>query len=106
MTREFALLTAQFVLMRGLLIGFAGHHSHALSSAHVVHTVQAASKHFEHHPEFLSMAHALLVERSMDGSRGLATLLRDAAMDRGAAEATPASQATPAPATQDGISGA
>jgi lysine-N-methylase len=79
MTREFALLIAQFALVKGLLIGVAGCHREAFSTAHVVHTVQAASKHFEHHPEFLNMAHALLVETRLDGARGLAILLRNAA---------------------------
>jgi lysine-N-methylase len=79
MTREFALLTAQFALVKGLLIGVAGCHREGFSAAHVVHTVQAASKHFEHHPEFLKMAHALLVECQLDGARGLAVLLRNAA---------------------------
>jgi len=75
---EFSLLAAQFALMRGLLIGAAGFHGESFSAAHVIETVQPASKHFEHHPEFLTMAHALLVERGMDGARGLAILLRDA----------------------------
>lgn len=79
MAREFALLTAQFTLIKGLLIGVAGCHREAFSTAHVVHTVQAASKHFEHHPEFLNMAYALLVETGLDGARGLAILLRNAA---------------------------
>jgi lysine-N-methylase len=79
MAREFALLTAQFALIKGLLIGVAGCHREAFSRTHVVHTVQAASKHFEHHPEFLNMAHALLVETRLDGARGLAILLRNAA---------------------------
>jgi lysine-N-methylase len=77
MTREFALLTAQFALMKGLLIGVAGFHREAFSAEHVVHTVQAASKHFEHHPEFLNLAHELLVESHMDGAHGLAILLRN-----------------------------
>jgi lysine-N-methylase len=77
MTREFAMLTAQFTLMKGLLIGVAGHHRMNFEAAHVVHTMQAASKHFEHHPEFLNQAHALLVESHMDGARGLAILLRN-----------------------------
>jgi lysine-N-methylase len=76
-TREFVQLTAQFALMKGLLIGVAGFHRDGLSTEHVVHTVQAASKHFEHHPEFLNLAHELLVESRMDGARGLTILLRD-----------------------------
>ena len=77
MARESALLTAQFALIKGLLIGVAGFHREEFSTAHVVHTVQAASKHFEHHTEFLTRAHALLVEKRMDGQMGLAILLRN-----------------------------
>jgi len=114
MEREFALLTAQFALMRGLLIGAAGHNGKSFSAAHVVHTVQAATKHFEHHPEFLSMAHALLVESRMDGTAGLAILLRNAETSRpqmdppnpnqGKGESKPASPGIYAPAQQDGRS--
>jgi len=78
MSREFALLTAQFALIKGLLIGVAGFHREGLSTKHVVHTFQAASKHFEHHTDFLAQAHALLVESRMDGAQGLAILLRNA----------------------------
>ncbi len=98
MTRESTLLTAQFALMKGLLIGVAGFHREHFSASHVVHTVQAASKHFEHHPEFLTMAHALLVEKRMDGQLGLAILLRNA-KSRGLRPALPASQA---PASAEG----
>jgi hypothetical protein len=78
MARESALLTAQFALMKGLLIGVAGSHREGFSAGHVVHTMQAASKHFEHHTEFLNQAHALLVEKRMDGPQGMAILLRNA----------------------------
>ena len=97
MTREFAMLAAQFTLMRGLLIGVAGRHGPAFSTAHVVHTVQAASKHFDHHPEFLQMAYALLVESRMDGARGLAILLRSAAAGAGGDAARPATPEISAP---------
>jgi lysine-N-methylase len=79
MTREFAVLSAQFALINGLLTGVAGFHCEAFSMAHVVHTMQSASKHFEHHPEFLNLAHSLLVESNMDGARGAAILLRNPA---------------------------
>jgi lysine-N-methylase len=88
MAREYALLTAQFALMKGLLIGVAGCHRETFSTDHVVHAVQSASRHFEHHPDFLSQAHALLVESQMDGARGLAVLLRNA--DATASKAAPA----------------
>ena len=76
--QEFAKLTAQFALIRGLLIGVAGFHGAAFSTAHVVSTVQSAAKHFEHHPEFLKLSFELLLESQMDGARGMAILLRNA----------------------------
>jgi lysine-N-methylase len=79
MAREFALLTAQFTLIKGLLIGVTGFRREQFSPAHVVQTVQAAAKHFEHHPEFLVDAHVLLVESRMDGLRGMVVLLRNTA---------------------------
>jgi lysine-N-methylase len=78
MEREYALLSAQFALTKGFLIGVAGFHGDAFSTKHVVHTVQATSKHFEHHPEFLDLTYQLLRESQMDGARGLAILLRNA----------------------------
>jgi hypothetical protein len=77
MSKEFAMLTTQFALMKGLLIGVSGFHREAFSTEHAVHTFQAAAKHFEHHPEFLNLAHDLLVETRMDGARGLTILLRN-----------------------------
>jgi lysine-N-methylase len=91
MARECALLTAQFALVRGLLIGVAGFHGEAFSAAHAVHTVQAASKHFEHHPEFSHLAYELLLESRMDGARGLAILLRDAEPEAASRVVRPAS---------------
>lgn len=78
MARESVLLIAQFALMKGLLIGVAGAHRERFTAGHVVHTMQTASKHFEHHTEFLAKAHTLLVEKRMDGQLGLAVLLRNA----------------------------
>jgi len=77
LSTEFTRLSAQFALIKGLLIGVAGFHREAFSSEHVIHTVQAASKHFDHHPEFLSLAHTLLVESQLDGARGTAILQRN-----------------------------
>lgn len=78
MAREYALLTAQFALVKGFLIGVAGFHREEFSAEYVAHTVQATSKHFEHHPEFHDLAYQLLAESQMDGARGLAILLRNA----------------------------
>jgi lysine-N-methylase len=100
--RECALLTAQFALVRGLLIGVAGFHGEAFSVTHVVHTVQAASKHFEHHPKFSTLAYELLVESRMDGARGLAILLRDAEPDAASRAARPALPEIHAPGPRNG----
>lgn len=102
MTREFALLTAQFALMKGLLIGVAGCHRDGFTAEHVVHTVQAASKHFEHHPEFLNLAYNLLAESGLNGALGLAILLRNAGSGAASGEPNPASPAIYAPGPQDG----
>jgi lysine-N-methylase len=90
---EFARLAAQFVLIRGILIGVAGHYRDRFSSEHVVHTVQAISKHFEHHPKFLSSAQALVAESGLDGIAGLSILLRNGPADT----QFPAVVAVPAP---------
>jgi lysine-N-methylase len=100
MSREFALLTAQLTLVKGLLIGVAGFHRDSFAEAHVVHTVQAAAKHFEHHPEFLSMAHALLVESHMDDARGIAVLLRNGTEQTPSSGPAPASPSVETPARQ------
>jgi len=77
--QEFDGLAANFALMRGMLIGVAGYHKENFSAAHVVHTVQSASKHFEHHPDFLPKARTLLAETGMATARGLALLLNEGA---------------------------
>ena len=79
MARESVCLVAQFALMRGLLVGVAGFHGESFSISHVVHTVQSASRHFDHHANFLTKAHALLVEHQMEGQLGLGILLQMAA---------------------------
>jgi lysine-N-methylase len=77
MLKEFAMLTAQFALTKGLLIGVAGFYRENLSTAHVVHTVQASSKHFDHYPDFPKMAQELLIECELNGARGMSILLRN-----------------------------
>jgi len=77
MAREFALLATQFALIKGLLIGVAGFCGGGFTEEQVVFTVQAASKHFEHHPQFLEEAHAVLVSCELDNVRGLTMLVRN-----------------------------
>jgi lysine-N-methylase len=76
-TRAFADMVLPFALIKGLLIGVAGARGRKFCSADVVKTVQAASKHFEHNPQFLIDAHAMLAERDLDNAYGLTMLLRN-----------------------------
>ena len=82
MARQFAVLAAQFALIRGLLVGVAGHQRNRFCVDHVVHTVQAASKHFEHHPEFAGQVESLLAESRLDDAGGLTILLNEPASGR------------------------
>jgi lysine-N-methylase len=102
LTYQFALLTAQLTLMKGFMIGVAGHYREALANEHVVKTFQTASKHFEHHPEFLNQAHALLVETRMDGARGLAILTRNTVPGGASGEARQPVPAMQVPGIQSG----
>lgn len=78
MLREFAMLAAQFALAKGLLIGVAGSHRTSFSADHAIHTLQAASKHFDHYPDFPRLAYELLAELRLNGARGMSILLRNA----------------------------
>jgi len=77
MTREFSALAIQFSLIKGLLIGVAGYYKRAFSVEHVVQTIQTATKHFEHFPEFLLQAQQLLAMKNLDNAPGLTMLLRN-----------------------------
>jgi len=76
-SREFAELAMEFALVKGLLIGVAGHYREAFSSEHVVQTVQSAFKHFEHNRQFLQQANQLLAATHLDNAQGLTMLLRN-----------------------------
>lgn len=75
--KTFTLLAVQFALVKGLLIGVAGFQKDRFNPDHVVRTVQTAIRYFEHSPEFLEKALALLASREMDNARGLTMLVRN-----------------------------
>lgn len=75
--KAFAMLAIQFSLVKGLLIGVAGARGRRFSAADVVTTVRTAFKAFEHSPQFLSSAYALLESRGLADTRGLTMLLRN-----------------------------
>ena len=82
-------LAANFALMRGLLTGVAGYHRENFSAAHAVHTIQSASRHFEHHPEFVAKSRALLHEAGLTDLQGISRLLHDEAIRIPTAEPQP-----------------
>lgn len=75
--REYTLLATKFALIKGLLIGVAGCHQEVFSTEHVVQTIQAVFKHFEHNPKHLDLAYQLLVSKKLDNAHGLTMLLRN-----------------------------
>ena len=75
--RSYASLVTQFALIKGLLIGVAGHHGAGFSADHVVQTVYTTVRHFEHSPRFLSESLQMLEDRKLDDARGLTMLLRN-----------------------------
>lgn len=76
-SKAFAMLAIQFSLVQGLLIGVAGARGRRFGAADVVNTVRTAFKAFEHCPQFLSGACALLESRGLADARGLTMLLRN-----------------------------
>lgn len=75
--KAFAVLAMQFALIKGLLIGSADFHRDNFSIDHVIQIVQTACKHFEHCPEFLAEAQAILAARGLQNLPGLAALVRN-----------------------------
>jgi lysine-N-methylase len=75
--KEFALLATDFALIKGLLIGVAGAYKETFSAEHVVQTIQSASKHFEHNPEFLGKVHQILADKGIANAHGLTMLIRN-----------------------------
>jgi len=55
----------------------AGANRDGFSTAHVLHTVQTATKYFEHSTGFLERAQQLLAERGLDNARGVTMLIRN-----------------------------
>jgi lysine-N-methylase len=75
--KAYELLVIQFALVKGLLIGAAGHYRDRFCADHVVKVVQTVTRHFEHDATFLSDAHELLKEKKMNTAQGLTMLVRN-----------------------------
>lgn len=77
MAAAYTPLAVQFALVKGMLIGVSGHYGNAFALEHVVSTVYAMSRQFEHCPQFLDLATQILVERNLDNAHGITMLLRN-----------------------------
>jgi lysine-N-methylase len=76
-TKSYAMMIIEFALIKGLLIGNAGYHKKNFTAKHVIQIVQAACKHFQHSPKFLTGAYELLAHRELIHPQGLAILVRN-----------------------------
>jgi lysine-N-methylase len=75
--KAFSSFAIQFSLIKGLLIGVAGHYKQSFASEHVIQAVQTVVKHFDHNPEFLVQAQRLLTAKNLDNVHGITMLLRN-----------------------------
>jgi lysine-N-methylase len=75
--KEFARMATEFGLIKGLLIGVAGHRKSAFCADDVVQTVQVITKYFEHNATFLTKAQEFLAARKLDNAHGLTMLIRN-----------------------------
>lgn len=73
---EYMLMVAQYAVIRGLLIGMAGHYRDAFCADHVVKLVQSFSKAVEHGPASLKDIDEFLRSRNLWEPAGIAALLR------------------------------
>ncbi len=77
--REARLFCLQFGLVRGLLAGMAGHYCMEFSVECALKLIQSFSREVEHSASFLRRVDDLLIHYGLDGSDGVAALLRDPA---------------------------
>lgn len=73
---EYLLLSAQYSVAQGLLIGLAGHYREQFGVQHVVKLVQAFSKAMEHNPSFLVEINNFLRTHHLANPQGTVTLLK------------------------------
>jgi lysine-N-methylase len=77
--REAQLLCFQYGLIKGLLIGMAGHYRSSFSPDHVVKLIQSFAKAVEHNASLLLRIENFFQTRGLNDTNGIAALLRDGA---------------------------
>lgn len=75
--KTYELLIIQFALMKGMLIGVAGHFRDQFGTDHAVQVIQTVARNFEHSTQFLTNARELLKARNMDSAQGMTLLVRN-----------------------------
>ena len=75
--KSYTELVSRFALLKGVLIGVAGHYGAQFSLDHAVRTVQVVTKFFDHNPQFIAQTQELLKQKKKDDARGLTMLLRN-----------------------------
>jgi len=77
--REFLILCCNYVLIRGLMVGMAGHYRSLFDTTHAIKLIQSFVKAFEHNPLHVDQMMSLLERNRMNHTNGIAALLRDVA---------------------------
>jgi lysine-N-methylase len=75
--RQYALLVTEFALIKGLLIGIAGHRQQEFCLDDVVRTVQVVTRYFQYNPQFIPVCLELLTSKGLENAYGLTMLLRN-----------------------------
>jgi lysine-N-methylase len=73
---EYTMMATQYALIKGLLIGMAGHYQGGFSSEHVVRLVQSFSKAVEHNLTYLNEIKKIIQSQNLCTPEGILILLK------------------------------
>ena len=74
---EFTLMALRFAMIKGVLIGMAGHYREGFNSGHVVKLIQSFAKSIEHSAAARAEMVDYIQSRKLDSSEGIAMMLRN-----------------------------
>jgi lysine-N-methylase len=74
---EYILMTTQFAIINGLLIGIAGHFKERFSEEHVVKTIQSFTREADHDPMALNSMVEFMHKTNLGNLVGLSVLLKN-----------------------------
>lgn len=79
---EYTMMATQYALIKGLLIGMAGHYQAAFNSEHVVRLVQSFSKAVEHNLTYLNEIKNTIRSQDLSTPEGILILLKCSTAER------------------------